>query len=359
MTSHWSTRIPRGCFVAACGIADQILAHAVTGPDRVNWLGLELVDDRHWAVQPLGAGLSNGYTGVALFLAELGALTGAARYVEFARDAMRPLPSLLAAFAESPELVAAVGGGFHGLGGICHGLARMTPLLGLDPAWLSSAVALMPLEDTSVSFVDGVAGALAAMLSVGTPESLALADHYAAVLRGAICSTNGFARGHAGIGWALRRYAATTTNELPVVAELTDVAGQAFLENDAIDPTDTGWCAGLAGVALARGDERLVHLLATREPLRDMSLCHGELGVIEALSTHHHSAATRRTALLLGALDEYGARCATPGAVPSPGLLTGLAGIGHGLLRQGFPVPSVLLPSVLPLSGLLPDHHQH
>ncbi|GAA3665370.1 hypothetical protein GCM10022267_59550 [Lentzea roselyniae] len=328
---------PARLLVAACGIADQILAHAVTGRDRVNWLGLELVDDRHWTVQPLGAGLSNGYTGVALFLAELGALTGAARYVDFARDAVRPLRSLLSSFAASPGLVAAVGGGFHGLGGICYGLARLTPLLGLDPGLLSTAVSLMPLEDSSFSVVDGVAGSLAAMLAVGTPESLALADHYASVLRGAICRANGFARGHAGIGWALRRYAAT------VCDESIDVAGQTFLESDAIDPTDTGWCSGLAGAAMASDDDRLCTVLASREPLRDMSLCHGELGVVEALSARHPGAATRRTALLLGALDEHGARCATPGGVPSPGLLTGLAGIGHGLLRQGFPVPSILL----------------
>ncbi|WP_053733277.1 type 2 lanthipeptide synthetase LanM family protein [Nocardia sp. NRRL S-836] len=328
---------PARLLLAACGIADQILAHAATGQDRVNWLGLELVDDRHWTVLPMGAGLSNGYTGVALFLAELGALTGAARYVDFASAALRPLPALLESFAASPELVSAVGGGLHGLGGICYGLSRLVPLLGLEPSLLSLAVSLMPLTDTSSTVVDGVAGSLAAMLAVGTPESLVLADHYATVLRGAICSANGFARGHAGIGWALRRYAAT------VCDELSDVAGRAFLESDAIDPTDTGWCSGLAGAALARDDERLVAALGEREPLRDMSLCHGELGVVEALATHHPSLATRRTALLLGRLDEEGPRCATPGGVPSPGLLTGLAGIGHGLLRQGFPVPSVLL----------------
>ncbi|WP_439656294.1 type 2 lanthipeptide synthetase LanM family protein [Lentzea sp. HUAS TT2] len=327
---------PARLLVAACGIADQILAHAFTGGDRVNWLGIELVDDRHWTVQPLGAGLSNGYTGVALFLAELGSLTGAARYVDFARDALRPLPSLLELFAEEPELVTAAGGGIHGLGGICYGLAHLTPLLGLDPALLTQAVRLMPKEDASLTVVDGMAGSLAAMLAVGTPESLALADHYASTLRGTICHSNGFARGHAGIGWALRRYAATVRDDL------SDVAARTFLESDSIDPTDTGWCSGLAGGALARDDERLAGLLATREPLRDMSLCHGELGVVEALAAHHPSAATRRTALLLGALDEHGARCATPGGVPSPGLLTGLAGIGHGLLRQGFSVPSVL-----------------
>jgi len=210
-------------------------------------------------------------------------------------------------------------------------------LLGLDSALLDLAVSVMPLVDSSFSVVDGVAGSLAAMLAVSTANSLTLADHYATVLRGAICEANGFARGHAGIGWALRRYAATVHDEL------SDVAGRAFLETDATDPTDTGWCSGLAGTTLARSDERLAALLAEREPLRDMSLCHGELGVIEALSTCRPSMATRRTALLLGTLDEHGARCATPGGVPSPGLLTGLAGIGHGLLRQGFPVPSVLL----------------
>ncbi|MFC3896161.1 type 2 lanthipeptide synthetase LanM family protein [Lentzea rhizosphaerae] len=327
---------PARLLVAACGIADQILAHAVTGRNRVNWLGLELVDDQHWTVQALGAGLSNGYTGVALFLAELGALTGAARYVDFAHDALRPLPALLEMFAAEPELVEAAGGGVHGLGGICYGLKRLTTLLGLDPSLLERAVSVMPREDSVPGVVDGLAGSLAAMLAVGTPASLALADHYAAVLRTARCSANGFARGQSGIGWALRRYAATVRDEL------TGVAAEAFLESDAIDPTDAGWCAGLSGAALARDDERLAGLLASREPLRDMSLCHGELGVVEALAAHHPSAATRRTALLLGALDEHGARCATPGGVASPGLLTGLAGIGHGLLRQGFPVPSVL-----------------
>ncbi|MGZ3146989.1 type 2 lanthipeptide synthetase LanM family protein [Lentzea chajnantorensis] len=334
---------PARLLVAACGIADQILAQAATGPDRVNWLGLELVDDRHWTVLPMGAGLTNGYTGVALFLAELGALTGAARYVDFASAALRPLPALLESFAASPELVLAAGGGLHGLGGVCYGLSRLVPLLGLEPALLSLAVSLMPLTDTSFTVADGVAGSLAAMLAVGTPDSLVLADHYATVLRAAICPANGFARGHAGIGWALRRYAAAVGDEL------SDVAGRTFLESDTTDPADTGWCSGVAGVALARHDERVAGALATREPLRDMSLCHGELGVVEALTPHHPNLATRRTALLLGRLDEHGPQCATPGGVPSPGLLTGLAGIGHGLLRQGFPVPSVLL--------LEPHHH--
>jgi lantibiotic modifying enzyme len=48
---------------------------------------------------------------------------------------------------------------------------------------------------------------------------------------------------------------------------------------------------------------------------------------------------------VLDAIDRYGPGCGTPGAVSSPGLLNGLAGIGYGLLRLGFGdrVPSVLL----------------
>jgi lantibiotic modifying enzyme len=51
------------------------------------------------------------------------------------------------------------------------------------------------------------------------------------------------------------------------------------------------------------------------------------------------------TSRMLGALDTYGPRCGTPDGVLSPGLLTGLSGIGYGLLRLGFPeiVPSILL----------------
>jgi lantibiotic modifying enzyme len=80
-------------------------------------------------------------------------------------------------------------------------------------------------------------------------------------------------------------------------------------------------------------------------------LCHGELGIAEALtllSTQVPAAVAarrRRAGLVLDAIDRYGLGCGTPGGVPTPGLLYGLAGIGYGLLRLGFAdlVPSVLV----------------
>ena len=49
--------------------------------------------------------------------------------------------------------------------------------------------------------------------------------------------------------------------------------------------------------------------------------------------------------LLLDALHRQASYCGTPGGVSTPGLLNGLAGIGYGLLRLGFPqqVPAALV----------------
>jgi lantibiotic modifying enzyme len=79
------------------------------------------------------------------------------------------------------------------------------------------------------------------------------------------------------------------------------------------------------------------------------SLCCGDLGNLELLlqadiilgDPRWRRELDRQTARLLGA----GAwRCATVGGLPSPALLTGLTGIGYGLLRLARPdqVPSVL-----------------
>ncbi|HEY0637320.1 MAG TPA: lanthionine synthetase LanC family protein, partial [Pseudonocardiaceae bacterium] len=123
-------------------------------------------------------------------------------------------------------------------------------------------------------------------------------------------------------------------------------------------PPDVSWCSGLAGTVAAAATvcrasaDRQVEALATRPLLRDLSLCHGELGAIEPLvllaSQGHEVAAAavrRRAGLLLGAIGQIGTVTGAPGGVPTPGLLTGLSGIGYGLLRLGHPglVPSVLL----------------
>ena len=126
---------PARLLAAACAVADEILACGRSGGDRsgrrrVNWLGVQLVDDLRWLLLPMGASLADGYLGVALFLAQLAAITGASQYAEAARLAVRPLPALLAKLADRPDLLIAIGcGGMRGLGGIGYGLARMGTLL--------------------------------------------------------------------------------------------------------------------------------------------------------------------------------------------------------------------------------------
>ncbi|RKN05121.1 type 2 lantipeptide synthetase LanM [Streptomyces radicis] len=367
---------PERFLAAACGIADEIVGRAVHGPDRANWLGLELVNDLHWTVLPMGAGLGQGYCGVALFLAQLGRLTGASRYTDLAAKALTALPGLIASLAAEPEWGRAVGpGAFHGLGGICYATARLATLLGDDPRGaLPSAVEALTLAATAPDAPRGVtaglAGALAAAGAVhaehGLPGAAALAADLATRLTRSAAGPEqalegpGFAHGDAGVGWALARHAPD-----PAARAAGSALLDAALARTAAHEPATGWCEGAAGVLLAAADggaaegpeaERhtrpLTDLVAQRPPRADLSPCHGELGTLETLAVlatagHEPAAAgyTRRAAAVLGSLGRHGHRCGTPGHLPSPGLLTGLSGIGYSLLRLGFPgtVPSVLL----------------
>jgi type 2 lantibiotic biosynthesis protein LanM len=427
---------PERLLSSACGIADEIVARALHDEHRANWLTMEQIDGRHWMVLPMGAGLGSGYSGVALFLAQLGALTGISRYTDLARKAIRPIPRLIDAISTDPALAQAIGcGGFLGLGGISYALARLANLLGdadlVD--WLERMVPLVGRADdaTQTSIAAGRAGGLASMLAVhaetGLAQARALAGEFAhrlarpaepgpVVLPGDSLPSTGFAWGETGVGWALLRFAEATgagpsgaglaaadggglrvagrhsgaggndasaggslagTGEDGPRAGADDAGvpdfgalGRAALARDPgpdVSVTeanrDYSWCSGLAGRLLGRAadhsiaaDDPWLGLFADRPVLRDMSLCHGELGVLNALLALGGlpaAMAERGAAFLLGALERFGPSCALPGGVSGPGLLTGLAGIGYGLLRLGMPeqVPSVLLFEPRALSG--------
>lgn len=359
---------PDQLLAAATDIADEITAHVVGdsgGP--ANWLGLELIDEHHWAVMPMGAGLSNGYVGTAVFLAQVGALTGAGKYSELARDSIRRIPLLLDALASDPESAQAVGSGLYGLGGISYGLSRLSQLLDDSEvtSWLATSLELsgqLPVADEFPSYTEGAAGGLMSMLAIrDLPAAAQLAARYAdelllaveaGVRRSRLESEPGFARGYKGIAWALGQYGVRGDKYREAAAVAVDLDRQST-------STNTGWCSGDAGTALARlatgvpADLDAYLKAATERPvLADMSLCHGELGAVEPLlwlTERDHpgieAVRRRRAGLVLAAVQQYGPQCGTPRGVPSPGLLTGLAGIGYGLLRLGFGsrIPSVLL----------------
>jgi lantibiotic modifying enzyme len=128
----------------------------------------------------------------------------------------------------------------------------------------------------------------------------------------------------------------------------------------------TAWCHGAPGIGLGRlaslpylGElEMRQEIGVALETTRaqgfgyNHSLCHGDLGnldlLIEAnirlgrvdLQSHINDIA----AMIVDDMRQNGWRCGNPLGVESPGLMTGLAGMGYELLRLAEPtcVPSVL-----------------
>jgi type 2 lantibiotic biosynthesis protein LanM len=376
---------PERLLAASAGIADEIVARSTVlrgdgDQSRVNWLGMQLVDDEHWAVLPMGASLADGYLGVALFLAQLSELTGIVRYADTARRALSPVPQLLGALADYADVLGDVGCGMcSGLGGISYGLARLSTLLRDSrlTEWTAAAVRLTATavdvqgQDGPAGWADGLAGCLAAMTAVHHETGLraaadlavSCADRLAGLVEeDALDASPGFAAGAAGIGYALAQFAASAPDSRHARAArraLRAAAGQIASSSGA----KPGWCCGTSGLLGATvrpagdrdfdGAGKALRVLAERPVLSDLSLRHGELGIADALTepiAASEDLATRRAwrhhcDLILGAVQRHGPSCATPGGIMTPGLLDGLAGIGYGLLRLGFPdtVPSVLL----------------
>ncbi|HEX4705703.1 MAG TPA: type 2 lanthipeptide synthetase LanM family protein, partial [Pseudonocardiaceae bacterium] len=313
---------PQRLLTLACELADDLVARAVHDDDRANWLGLELVDGKHWTVLPMGAGLAEGYCGVALFLAQLGELTGLSRYPELARKAVTPLPRLLDMLTDDPTLAGEVGcGGFAGIGGLCYALARLSTLLadGDMVRWLAAAVPLVVTADEGrtenlsrdTALGTGRAGGLAALLAVHAETGLTSALRSAVVLADRLADAwdeptarpdDGLLTGAAGEGWALLRAAEVTGSQRHAAAGRTALRHDRGLadrldQTDRVDrvdrvgkaPVDLGRCGGLAGAVLARIgtkddkaadadastekwlDEAIV-ALGEHRPLRDTSL---------------------------------------------------------------------------------------
>ncbi|WP_133904596.1 type 2 lanthipeptide synthetase LanM family protein [Actinophytocola oryzae] len=356
---------PDALVTAARAMGDRIVAHAAAG-EHVNWLGLEHVDGQ-WLVLPMGASLGTGYLGVALFLAQLSEVTGIGRYAEYAGRVVADAPAFTQAFTARPELAEAAGwGGMTGLGGITYAFARLaclldSPVLRDCATHLSEVAAKSAGTTTEPGWSGGLAGCLAAMTAVHTDLGLETAATAArdcadrlADLADRDVGTRplSFADGLAGVAWALNTFGPQPRHREAGHRAAALVAARAR--------TGGGWCEGGAGLALAascvpgQASAADVTALADGPPCRDLSLCHGELGVLEVLATlaeagPRHGPATRalsrRTGQVLELLRRAGPVCGTPGRIPTPSLLTGCAGIGHGMLRLATPreVPSVLL----------------
>jgi lantibiotic modifying enzyme len=188
----------------------------------------------------------------------------------------------------------------------------------------------------------------------------------------------GFSHGAAGIAWALLALFARTGEErfrttgcAGIAYERSLFSAEAGNWRDLRDPENvrfpTAWCHGAPGIGRAR--LAVAPLLEEDDGVRadiatalqttiatgfgfNHSLCHGDLGNLELLLQHDepswHDKANRFAGAILDSARQRGWRCGTPMEVESPGLMTGLAGIGYGLLRLAAPAR---VPSVLTLEG--------
>jgi lantibiotic modifying enzyme len=189
----------------------------------------------------------------------------------------------------------------------------------------------------------------------------------------------GFAHGAAGFAWALAHLAAATGEQGFRAAARAALAYERSLfsssagnwpdlRSGADDRFMLAWCHGAPGIgmgrlaALATGlddadlatdIERALSALRSHAPASSDALCHGELGNLELLELaaeragrdeYRAMACTRAAAVLDGYRRTSRWRCAAPFGIETPGLMSGISGIGYALLRLAQPesVPSVL-----------------
>jgi lantibiotic modifying enzyme len=191
----------------------------------------------------------------------------------------------------------------------------------------------------------------------------------------------GFSHGAAGIAYGLLALAAATGDETYCEVAQAGIAYERsvfsaehqnwpILRESAdgeFDRYRATWCHGAAGIGLARlagleywqdaavPDEIEVALRTTLDRGFGLnhSLCHGDLGNLELLlglsrlrpNASHHDRLNHHAAMALDSIEKHGYLPGTPLGVETPGLMTGLAGIGYQLLRLAQPdsVPAVLM----------------
>lgn len=340
----------------------------------------------------------DGSCGYALFLAAIYRATGAKGARELALRVVAPLRAKVAQLSADPERARGLAlpiGGYVGLGSFLYTFLQLADGLG-DPSLLDAAsqtaALLTPeriLQDRRLDVVSGAAGALLALLALHRSTS-----DDAWLDRARICGRHllerrlshrglprawpgaeappisGFAHGAAGIALALGRLSHVAGERRFADAALEGFAFERALFDPAVrnwlDPRhdrhveQSAWCHGAPGMALGRAaalacvehpalhDDLEVCLEVTRA-LPDFPsdhLCCGNLGRADILLTcglvlDRPSLAEDARALTERVLS----RAATDGFVfDGEALFHGMAGVGYGLLRLGYPtaVPSVL-----------------
>lgn len=406
---------------AALAVGDQLESLALRDEKNVSWIGLTLINQKHWTLASLGIDLYDGLPGVILFLAYLGSVTKEKRYTILAKAALTTMQPQV----ESSKAFITSIGGFNGWGGIIYTLTHLGVLWD-EPELLESAESLVELlpdliaKDEQLDITGGAAGCIASLLNlyrcVPSQRTLRAAiqcgDRLIAHAQpmeqgvGWIAPSigkkplAGFSHGVAGIAWALLELEAMTGEErfrkvaLEAIAyerslfslkvgnwsDLRELENAVLSESKGLVNFMTAWCHGAPGIG--NGRLRSLPHLNNAEIRAEIDtalnttltqgfglnhcLCHGDLGNLELLlqasltldDPKWRSQLNRLTAIILESINQHGWLCGVPLGVETPGLMTGLAGIGYELLRLAEPtrIPSVLT-LASPISFPISAHH--
>ena len=393
---------------AACKVADHLETLALYGESDVSWIGLTLTTKGVWSLAPLGIDLYSGIPGIAMFFAYLGAITEEERYTKIAQVALATMQLQIKERQQYIKSIGAfeVWGGviytLTHLGVLWNRsdiLAEAEKLVELLPGLIE--------QDELFDIVGGTAGCIGSLLSLyryrPSPRLLSVliqAGNYL-ISQAQPCKRGigwlsknikpepltGFSHGAAGIAWALLELSSLTGEKrfqetaleaiayerslfLPEVGnwpDLRNLTKVVLSGKDQQHTCMTAWCHGAPGIGLARL-RSLPHLdnpeiraeinTALKTTLNhgfgsNHSLCHGDLGNLELLlqasqtlnDSQWKTQVDRLSAIILESINKHGWLCGVPLGVETPGLMTGLAGIGYGLLRLVEPelVPSVLV----------------
>jgi type 2 lantibiotic biosynthesis protein LanM len=394
---------------AAEAVGERLDALALRSGEEVSWIGLTLTAKDNWSLVPLGIDLYNGLPGLAFFLAYLGNAAQEARFTALAREVVKTVCRRVSA---SPLHGFSLGA-FDGLGGIVFLLTHLGVMwkdseLLLEARRIAESTHALIFYDRKFDIAGGSAGCIMSLLALhrvtGCGNALAAAiecgdhllGHGQSIGKGTAWQPyfpakgplSGLAHGVSGIAWALLELFGLTGE-----IRFRDAASKAFTyENSLFSPAKknwldlrdlngeggrtcmVGWCHGAPGIALTRlralqhvdGEtirndiEAALDTTLSHGFRGDHSLCHGSLGNIESLLQAGESLerdpwsgnVSRLSGEILQSIHDHGWSCGVPLGVESPGLMTGLAGIGYGLLRLAEPSS---IPSILTLEPPLPN----
>jgi type 2 lantibiotic biosynthesis protein LanM len=331
---------PAQLVATARAIGDRLSELAFYAAEQVSWVGLSLVNERRWALLPVGSDLYDGNAGIIFFLSYLGALTQEARYTTLARQAFSSQMTRKEPGNETHRRP----GAFDGLGSTIYLLTHLGSLWHEPARWdeAEEMVELLPEligQDHTNDIISGAAGCLLVLLclyqvrpSARVREVACLCgDHLLAqarqmetgiaweTLKEVIQPLTGFSHGVAGISLSLLALSGLTGEERfrqaahlamryerslfsPEQQNWPDLrtphpAGAVPEPGGPFPLSMTAWCHGAPGIGLGRlaslryldepemREEITVALATTIERGFGFnhSLCHGDLGNLETV----------------------------------------------------------------------------